>query len=619
MPPLITVRGLQKSFGSQTLFSELGFSVQDGERLGILGANGSGKSTLLKILAGQETANAGEIQRMKGLRTGWLPQEEELPAEPSVSAWLLQALAGEALDPHEAQVRVEIMLGRAGFSDPEQPVGQLSGGWRKRLAIARALLGEPRLLLLDEPTNHLDLGGIQWLEELLPTLGITLVLVCHDRWFMERVCTRVGELSVRYPDGFFSCAGGWAAFQQQKARFLEAQLSRQAGMETRLRRELDWLARGPKARATKAQYRIDAANKLEEDVRSGRQRTADNSAAGLAFTASGRQSRQLLVLEGLGKSLGGRLLFQDLSLRLGPGDRLGLLGDNGSGKTTLLRIICDTETPDTGTLRRADKLRIVLFEQDRSRLDKTATLKEALCPTGDQVTFRGVPVHVNAWAERFLFRKEQLAMPVSQLSGGEQARVLLTRLMLEEADLLILDEPTNDLDLDTRNLLEDSLAEFPGAVILVSHDRALLDSVCTSLLVLDGRGAAHQLADLAQWQRTQRRLLAEEEAARTVRQPRKPAPANPVPAAPRLSWKQEQELKALEEKLEELEHSLECLTQELDLPELQQDPERLRAHCQTLQDEQDRYDETFLRWGELEELRLAAQAARQSGSRGSSS
>ena len=376
---------------------------------------------------------------------------------------LQDTLSEDGHDPHEQGGRIARALSIGAFPDDEQAVSTLSGGWRKRLAITQALLLEPDVLLMDEPTNHLDLEGILWLEQLLKNRTKAFLVISHDRRFLESVTSRMVELNRCYPEGRFEAHGCYSDFLEQRDAALQAQADYQASLANRVRREVEWLRRGPKARTTKAKGRIQSAGKLIDELNQAEAR-ATQSTIGIDFSASGRKSKQLVVAQKVTKSFNDIPVVTNLDLLLGPGQRLGLLGPNGSGKTTLLRLLAGTLEPDSGTITRAEALRIVSFEQHRESLDQAISLRRALAPAGDAVVYQDRSIHLASWAKRFLFRPEQLDLPVSRLSGGEQARLLIARLMLQPADLLILDEPTNDLDIPTLEVLEDSLLEFPGAL-----------------------------------------------------------------------------------------------------------------------------------------------------------
>ncbi len=467
MTLLLSCKSIAKSFGPRPLFRGISISFDDSERTGIIGPNGSGKSTLLKILSRTlEQPDEGTIETRRGLKLGYLPQQDEFPAGQTCREALVDAQADldNHDDEHDRETKADLMLGRMGFTDGAQVVDTLSGGWRKRLALARELIREPDLLLLDEPTNHLDLAGILWLEKLLLNARFAFLLVSHDRYFLENVTNRIVELNASYADGYLSINGTYSDFLIKRDEYLTAQSAREQALASTVRREIEWLKRGAKARTTKAKGRIQEAGRMMQELSDikGRNAAAQNSASAIDFSSSGRQTRKLLTAKHVAKTLGGRTLFSDLNLVLSPGTKLGLLGPNGSGKSTLIRMLTGQLAPDGGEVWRAENLKVVLFDQARAQLNPEHTLRYALSPTGETISYRGNPIHVSGWAQRFLFRKEQLDMPVGNLSGGEQSRILIARLMLQPADLLILDEPTNDLDIPSLEVLEESLQDFPA-------------------------------------------------------------------------------------------------------------------------------------------------------------
>jgi ATP-binding cassette subfamily F protein uup len=597
---LLSCRGLSKSFGVRPLFENLSFGLFDGEHTGLIGPNGTGKSTLLRILAGLDTPDEGQVSPRRGLRVGYLSQDttfEESPAGATVRSELEAALADLSLEDWEIDIRVEQALSESGFGDGQKAVSETSGGWRKRLAILKEAVREPDLLLLDEPTNHLDLAGVLWLEKVLLGLSFSFLVVTHDRRFLERVTNRVIELDKRYPEGHFSSVGGYADFLEHREAFFAAQESREESVRNIVRGEIEWLRKGPKARTTKQQARIDRAGELMGELDELKYRNSQRRAADIDFTSSDRQTRRLVELIKVEKSLGGRKLFGPLDLMLRPGDKLGLLGENGSGKSTLLKLISGDLQPDAGVIKRADALRVVVFDQHRSQLDMDQSLKRALCPAGEHVEYKGQRIHVYGWAARFLFRQEQLEFPLSRLSGGEQSRVLIANLMLQPADVLLLDEPTNDLDIRSLEVLEQSLKDFPGALVLVTHDRYLLDRVSGEILALDGRGHATFYADLAQW---------ESAAERAERAKANAAPASapaPKPAASRLSPEEAKELKRIEGKIKDAEAEVGRASASLHDPAIAADSGKLHELQKKVDEAQSKVDALFARWEELEAKR----------------
>ena len=452
MSILLSCHELTKSFGVRPLFEKLSFGLFEGERTGLIGPNGAGKSTLLKILAGVEHQDEGKVVARRGLKVGYLKQQdrfEDAGPETTVRRELTRALEGEALENWEVDIRVEAGMEQAGFADPDQPINSFSGGWRKRLAILSEVIKEPDLLLLDEPTNHLDLEGVLWLERFMSGLSFAFLTVTHDRSFLQRVCNRVIELDKRHKEGHFSSQGNYADFLEKREALLSHQATRQDTLANTVRGEIAWLRKGPKARTTKQQARIDRAGEMMDELAELKFRNAQTRSTTIDFDATERQSKSLVRCQGVEISRGGRKLFGPLDLLLGPGDKLGLLGENGAGKSTLLQLLAGTLHPDKGVVKRAEHLKVVTFDQHREQLNMNASLKRSLCEAGEHVEFKGSRIHVYGWAERFLFRAEQLEWPLSRLSGGEQARVLIARLMLRPADILLLDEPTNDLDLQS--------------------------------------------------------------------------------------------------------------------------------------------------------------------------
>ena len=581
---LISCESLTKSFTSRPLFDDLSFTISEGDHIGLVGPNGSGKSTLLKILAGVEPPDSGTRAVRRGVRIGYVPQDAVFTPGMSVEDVLLDALRSDGtLDDYEKSSRIARALGKAGFDDRSVATDLLSGGWRKRLAIARELALEPDILLLDEPTNHLDVEAIVWLESLLKSEPEAFVVVSHDRYFLENTARRMLELNRVYKDGLLQTEGRYSDFLEKRDELLRNEAAYQDTLANLVRREMEWLRRGPKARTTKAKARITNAERLIDELDEGRDR-GRVATARIDFNASDRKTKRLWIGKGLRK----RSLFRDLDLLLTPGSRLGVLGPNGSGKTTLLRVIVGELEPDEGTIEKADRLRVVYFEQNRESLDPRLTLKRALAPEGDAVVYQDRSIHVASWAKRFLFRPEQLETSVSKLSGGEKARIVLARLMLKPADLLVLDEPTNDLDIPTLDVLEESLLEFPGALVLVTHDRYLLDRVSTQILALDGRGGAEYFAGYEQ------ALSVRPAAAAPLKQPA--ATTKPK----RLSYLEQREFDAMEKTLLDAEERLENARQGVHDPKIAADATALQERYATLNAVQDEVDRLYARWSELE-------------------
>jgi ATP-binding cassette subfamily F protein uup len=678
MPPILNAQSVTKQFGAKPLFKDISVTVEDSDRIGLIGPNGAGKSTLLALLAGQVEPDSGELAVRKRARAAYVPQDSRFAPNLTVRQVLEQALAAAHINEAEREGRIRELAGRAGFADLDAEAASLSGGWRKRLAIIEAMVIEPDVMLLDEPTNHLDLAGIEWLEELLASAPFAAVTVSHDRYFLESTSSQIVELNRIFADGLFRVKGTFSRFLEEKQAYLESQSRQQESLRNRVRTEIEWLRRGPKARTTKSKARIDTANAMIGQLASMDARTTVNS-AGIDFEASMRKTKRLVTFESVSCTIPGgavgpgfspdisttrndgalapatgndahgdglvsghdfsradattkneralapevppapRTLFTNLNFALTAGMKVGLVGPNGSGKTTLLRMLRGEIEPAAGTIKRAEALRMVYFSQMRE-LDESLTLRRALAPEGDGVIHQGRTIHVASWAARFLFTGEQLNQPVRNLSGGERARVLIAKLMLEPADVLLLDEPTNDLDIPTLEILEDNLLEFPGALVLVTHDRYLLNRVSSVVLGLDGRGHIAQFADFAQWED----WLAEQDAAQSSSQNQslsgksgrrpdgsvssKQSQANSASAAnsantakKKLSYLEAREFATIEQKVEASDSRLHAARDRVELPEIASDSVALQQAIAELDAAQHESDALYARWAELTE------------------
>jgi ABC transport system ATP-binding/permease protein len=600
MALLLSAKSVMKKFGIAPLFENVSLSINDGDRLGLIGPNGSGKSTLLQILAGRIDPDDGEVALKKGTRLVYVPQDSVFDAGISVREVMRRALKAANVPEADWQGREAETLGRTGFEDFDQEAAALSGGWRKRLSIAEALVQDPMVLLLDEPTNHLDLAGIEWLEKLLANASFASVVISHDRYFLENVPTAMAELSRVYPGGLFAATGQYSVFLDQKADFLHAQTKRQDALEIRVRQETEWLRRGAKARTRKSKARIGSAFEMIGELADMRSRT-QTATADIDFAESGRKTKRLIHLEQVSFGYDEKPLLDKLDFTLMNGVRVGLVGANGSGKSTLLKLLTGELEPQSGDLMRADNLRLVYFDQNR-KLDETLTLKQALAPHGDSVIYRERVIHVASWASRFLFANEQLHQPVSKLSGGERARVLIANLMLEPADVLLLDEPTNDLDIPTLEILEESLLEFPGALVLVTHDRYLLDRVSTVVLGLDGDGNAGRFADYSQCESW---LDDQAEAKRKPKGKQAPSTVTRVPESgkKKLSYMDARDYETIEDRVAEADAELESKRHLLDDASVTSNGEKLQAALAAIDVAQEKLDALYARWAELEAKR----------------
>ena len=610
MSSLLSCRSISKAYGAQKLFSGLDLVINEGDRIGLIGPNGSGKSTLLKIICGLEDLDSGAMDVRNNAIVSYLAQEDRFMEESGPLDNLLEPLEGSPLSQTERITRAQTLLSRIELDTLDQPVSQLSGGWRKRLSICRALMVEPDLLVMDEPTNHLDIGGILWLEQLIdrssPLSPPTLVLVSHDRRFLENCTAKTIELSPSYPEGIFQVDGPYSRFIEKKADYLAQQHKLEEKLANKVRRETEWLRRGPKARTTKAKYRIDEAYRLHDRLESVKQHNRAEQNIDIDFSATGRKTKKLMEVSNLSMSVENLPLFEDLTFTIAPGTRIGLVGANGCGKSSLLSLLyrcAHGDTSESGSrVKVADNLAVVHFAQDRASVNQRVTLRRALAPEGDSVVFRDRSVHVVSWAKRFLFRPDQLDTPVGSLSGGEQARILIADLMRQPADVLLLDEPTNDLDIASLDVLEESLSDFEGAVILVTHDRFLLDQICDSIIGFLGDGMIARFGDYQQWLRAIKGGAGNEEQSTKAAKQKKPVGENRKPG--RLSYIDQREYDQMEEKILGSEQLCEELERQIEDPALAADPVRLQAVWAQLDEARQEVDRLYLRWDELEQKKM---------------
>jgi ATP-binding cassette subfamily F protein uup len=597
MGNLLSARTISKSYSTRHLFEGVTLHLEEGERLGIIGPNGAGKSTLLKILAGLETADEGEITKKKALRLWYVPQESIYPSDTTPLDAVVDSIGGDEI---EAEVAASIALSKLGFERFDQPFGELSGGWQKRVAMACGLVHDPEVMLLDEPTNHLDLDAVDWLERFVLTANISMLFVTHDRRFLENCSSRILELAPSYPDGAFEVNGNYTEFVRRKEAFLLSQESEESALANKVRRDTAWLRQGIQGRQTRNKTQVrDAASRRAELKSVSNRNLAPSKRAGINFDAVGRKTNKLLVMHSVEKSMGDKLLFHDLDLELTPGRRIGLVGPNGSGKTTLLRIINDELEPDSGTVKRADNLSVVTASQHRLDLDPNLTLQDTLCPIGEMVLYRGKEMHVSGWADRFLFTKEQLGTLVGSLSGGEQARIQISSLMLQQADILLLDEPTNDLDIPTLEVLEEALLDFPGAILLITHDRFMLDRIATEYLALDGKGNAKEFAGFEMWQEWLKSKLK----SKTKKSKKEKGKQRQKSAPAKLSY-------ALQREFDNMEQTIASAENEVVLAETVANEALANSHhkkhaeaCVAVENAQNAVRSLYVRWAELETMK----------------
>ncbi|HLW24594.1 MAG TPA: ATP-binding cassette domain-containing protein [Steroidobacteraceae bacterium] len=613
---LVSIRDAHIAFGERPLLDGAQLTILGGERLGLIGRNGTGKSTLLGVLAGLTPLDEGEVQRGEGLRVALVEQEPQLPAAESLrESLLLRArLPGSmscvppgtgraaGIDEREhwrMDSRLGEFLHRFGLTGTESPM-TCSGGERKRAALALAFTLQPDLLLLDEPTNHLDIEAIERLEDLLLKAALAAVVITHDRAFLDRVATRIVELD----RGILrSYPGSFSAYEKRKDEELAAEDTARRRFEKFWQQEEVWIRKGVEARRTRNEGRVRRLEQLRLERVSRRDRIGHIS---LTLDAGERSGHLVAELDQVSKRYEGRAIIEKLSLRIMRGDRFGLVGRNGAGKSTLIRLILGELTPDAGTVRLGTRLNIAYFDQLREQLDPKVTLADAIAPGSDWVQLGTERKHIVSYLGDFLFSAERAKSPVRMLSGGERNRLLLARLFARPANLIVLDEPTNDLDIESLELLEQRLQDYYGTLLLVSHDRRFLDNVVTQTLVAEGNGLWREYAggysDLLQ-QRPPAGLRADAHSAEPERQPTPAAPG--VKSRVRLSYKDQRELATLPDEIEKLEREQGLLTARMSAPDYyRQSPEALRADRARLEEIEALLVRMFARWEWLESQRL---------------
>ncbi len=604
---LLSAHEISKSFSHRKIFDRLSFGVQEGERIGLIGPNGAGKSTLLKIIAGLEEIDSGQISFSKGLKMSYLEQDPKFVPDATILDGMLEKAAAAGADIHDWEVQSKVYeylsalgLEQMGFG-PETLISSLSGGWKKRIAFARELILQPNLLLLDEPTNHLDVEGILWLEEFLDNAPFATITITHDRVFLQRVSNVIFELDRRNPNGILRVDGDYATYCEVKTNLIGMQEKEESTLKNTLARESEWLRRGAKARTTKQSARINRAYDLMDKVEEVSERNL-NREVKIKFQSAEKTPKKLIEGKRISKAYGDKVIFKDLDILIARGTRIGLLGTNGCGKSTLIRCLLGDEALDSGEVIPSENLQVSYFEQTRETLDPEATVMHTLCPQGDHVKFQGNFVHIRSYLERFLFSTAQAAMQVKKLSGGEQARLLLARLMLRESNLLVLDEPTNDLDLATLNILEEQLKNFTGAVILVSHDRYFMDQVCEQILAFPVDPASHELTEFASftqwepWFESQKiKLALKQKTAANL----KSSDTAVTSEKKKLTYNEQRELELMEPTIAKLEAEIAKLTAETQIPEVTSDSKRLSDLYASMGKLQKEIDSLYSRWEQL--------------------
>jgi ABC transport system ATP-binding/permease protein len=602
MATLISAYQLSKSFAAKTLFQNISFAVETCEHIGLIGPNGAGKSTLLSLLTQLQKPDHGQISFANNLCLGYLQQKPEFAEGETI----FSALMAVVDDPYEAsnmQLVFELISKLELDQFPEgieKPVASLSGGWRKKVALARELMKKPNLLLLDEPTNHLDLESILWLEEFLnKSTQLALLTVTHDRRFLQNTCDIIFDLDPRLPQGLLRTNGRYAQHIENKMQLLDGQKRLEDKRRNTMKIEKDWLSRGPQARLTKQKARIDRAYDLIDEVENLKNQNKQAS-INLDFGKTDKSPKKLLASEDISKTFNGHTLFQNFTAKVSPGHRYGLIGPNGCGKSTLLKCLMGQEPVDSGQVFVNDDIEVSYFEQGKDNIDLTRTVLKAICPEGDYVHFQDEPVFARSYLSRFNFRSQQMDMPAAQLSGGELSRLILAKLMLKKAHVLIMDEPTNDLDVETLETLTECLAEFKGAIVLVSHDRYFMDQNCDAIWAFDTKN--HEIvtfADTFQWEDWFKAKQSSKNSTLPDSKNSQPSSEKPNSNRKGLSQKEKLEFEKMETNITAEENKIAKLQAELADPKTQSDFVRLGQLTTDIAEAQKNVEKMFKRWDEL--------------------
>lgn len=509
MNSILSASSIAKQLGNRELFRDLTLSFARGSRVGLIGRNGIGKSTLIKILAGIIEPDEGTIARSSDIKVLYVPQSEaELAScNDSIEEFLRQSFTpyGDVQGAQLVSQGIKMLLATAcsdNAPEADSLVKDLSGGWQKRLCLVKCLVQKPDFLILDEPTNHLDFDGLAWLDTILDGFKGGFIITSHDRALLDTHCNRIIELS-SWSSRLIDIDGNYIYFVSKRDEIYEAQIKESRSLANKAARELDWLRAGVKARTTKASARIKSANEVIDAAKSAKSRlnTKNHTVSAIeTFTTSNRRTKELINIYGVSKQIGDKSLFSDLDLEIVAGECLALVGPNGSGKSTLMKLLTGEIKPDQGKIKYASHLQVAYYSQKRTLLPLEDTLMRALAPDGDTVMIGDKAINVNSWAKQLGFRQDQLSTLVKDLSGGEKARITLGQILQTKADILLLDEPTNDLDIETLELLETGLDSFPGAIVIVTHDRYLLKTLPDRLLALKGDGTTAILSSFDQWE-----------------------------------------------------------------------------------------------------------------------
>jgi len=597
---LISLQDVSIGFGGPRLLEEIDLQIESGEWVGLLGRNGMGKSTLLKLISGDILPHSGMIARQQNLRVAYLPQEVPQDLRGRVYDIVesgLEAPVGNLDDEHvwQRQHQVEKVLSQMEL-DPEASFEILSAGLKRRVYLARGLASNPDLLLLDEPTNHLDISSIDWLEEFLKRWGRTLIFVTHDRVFLQRLATRIVELD---RGRLFDWNCDYSTFVKRKEEMLSAEQAQNTVFDKKLAQEEQWIRKGIEARRTRNEGRVRALKRLRE---MRRERRDLSGKVRMQISSENRSGRLVIDAEDVSYIYGDKIIFRDLSTTIQRGDKIGIVGPNGSGKTTLLRVLMGELPPSQGEIRHGTNVEMAYFDQLRAQLDESKSVLDNVGQGRDTITINGRSRNLMGYLEDFLFTRDRVRAPISALSGGERNRLLLARLFTQPANLLILDEPTNDLDIETLEVLEDLLLDYEGTLLLVSHDRAFLNNIVTSTLILDGEGnIAEYVGGYDDWRKQAESTPASDPKPKPSPAVRAESKAETKPSVRKLSYKEKRELEELPKRIEALEAEQRELTLKLETPEFyQQEGAAITQAVNRLQELHDELSALYNRWGELE-------------------
>lgn len=595
MALLVNAQKISKSFGLKQLFEDISFSIESSQKIGLIGPNGAGKSTLFKILSKQTKPDSGELSFSQSLRIAYLEQTPILDLNAKIFEYILQQ-SDDIYETQNIQLTQSLIAKLELDQFEDQAISTLSGGWKKRVALACQLIKKPNLLLLDEPTNHLDIASIQWLESFLESQNdLACFMITHDRLFLQNTCDIIFDLDKRNPSGLIQFKGVYSDFLELKDSQIQAQQQLESSLSNTLRRETQWLRRGAKARQTKQKARIERAGQLKDDVQNLTEKNR-NQKIQIDFGDIQRTPKKLIECQAISKSFSGKNLFQNFSYTLGARARVGIIGPNGCGKSSLIKCLIGEEPVDTGKVWISDQVSYSYFEQNRQSLDPNLSVIKNICPEGDYVQVQGQSIYVKSYLSRFNFRPDQMEQPVSRLSGGEQSRLLIARLMMQKVPILILDEPTNDLDIDSLNVLEQALQNFDGAVILVTHDRYFMDQVVNQILAIHPiTKEILSFADYLQWQAFDAELKTEVQSLQGKDSALTNFPKKAETKKARLSFKEkfefenmESNIQSAEDKLQEIQNQLNQ-TSSSDYLSLQELSQKLEAQQKTIHELYERW------------------------------